>query len=117
PGPLTDRQADAIRLALERSSDQNRTTWGRGIGRAVRFDAVRYGPNGERIPLKARPCDAYLIEREASSWYVAAGRTPGLTWLDRRYSNELRTGGGRSIGAQRMFRLLGAAVAPRLQPS
>ncbi|WP_432874829.1 sacsin N-terminal ATP-binding-like domain-containing protein [Kribbella sp. CA-245084] len=115
PHSLSDAQANSLRAALERSTDANRTRWALNIGRAVRFDAVRYGLGGERISLKARPCEAYIIERDADSWYVAAGRTPGLIWLDRRYAKELTTSGGRSIGAQRMFKLLGAEVAPRLQ--
>jgi hypothetical protein len=74
-----------------------------------------YGPRGQRISVQARPRDAYVIEREAGTWQAAAGKTPGLIWLHRRYATDLRAETGRAgIGAQRLFRILGAETAPRL---
>lgn len=115
PHPLSDTQAEELRAALESANDADRASWGPGIGMAVRLDATEYGPRGQRIAVKARPCDAYIIEREAGSWQAAAGKTPGLTWLHRRYGTALRAETGRTgMGAQRLFRLLGAETAPRL---
>ncbi|WBC08908.1 hypothetical protein [Micromonospora sp. WMMA1947] len=114
--PLTDAQVDGLRRALEAIPEAERPALGAGVGRAVKVDAVVHDANGQRQGVHARPCDAYFIEREANSWFVAAGKTPGLIWIDRRYSDKIRTDGGRDgIGAQRLFRLLGAEVAPRIK--
>lgn len=113
--PLTDEQADALRVAFEQLPVGDRQTLGAGIGQAVRFAAVTYDAIGKAIPTMARPSEAYIIEREANSWRVAAGKTPGLVWLHSRYSEKLRAESGREgIGAQRLFRYLGAETVPRL---
>lgn len=113
--PLTDAQLDGLRRGLESVPEAERPALGAGIGRAVEVDAVRHDASGERRRVHARPCHAYFIEREANTWFVAAGKSPGLMWIDRRYSDKIRSDGGRDgIGAQRLFRLLGAEVAPRI---
>lgn len=113
--PLTDEQADALRVAFEQLPVGDRQALGAGIGQAVRFSAVTYDSTGKKIPTTARPSEAYIIEREASAWRVAAGKTPGLIWLHSRYAEKLRAESGREgIGAQRLFRYLGAETAPRL---
>ncbi len=112
--PLTDAQVDGLRRALEAIPDTERPGLGLGLGQAVQVDAVTYDRSGERKRVQARPCDAYFIEREVNTWFVAAGKTHGLTWIDRRYSEKFRRDGG-GIGAQRLFRLLGAEVAPRIK--
>jgi hypothetical protein len=115
--PLTDQQVDAIRRALEHLNDADRQRLGDGIGRAIELDAVTYDASGNRIETHARPCEAYIIEHDRASWAIAAGRTAGLVWLHRRYAADLRTGLGRDgIGSQRLFRLLGAETAPRIEP-
>lgn len=113
--PLTDAQVDGLRRALEAIPDAERPALGAGIGRAVKVDAVMHDASGERKKVNARPCDAYFIEREANSWFVAAAKTPGLVWIDRRYSDRIRADGRAGIGAQRLFRLLNAEVAPRVK--
>ncbi|MFC7279229.1 sacsin N-terminal ATP-binding-like domain-containing protein [Paractinoplanes rhizophilus] len=113
--PLSDAQVDGLRRALETIPEAERPALGTGLGQAVEVEAVKYDASGQRQAVHARPCDAYFIEREATAWVVAAGKTPGLTWIDRRYSDKIRTDGSPdSIGAQRLFRLLGAEVAPRV---
>lgn len=115
PGKLNHQQVLVLRDALEQLVPADRADLGSGIGAAIRLDAVRYGEDGNADVVAAHPAQSYLIEKEVSSWFVAAGRTAGLTWLDRRYSTALskaHAGGG--MGAQRLFRLLGAQVAPRL---
>lgn len=114
--PLTDQQLDAIRRALEHVDEAARPRLGEGIGQAVELDATTYDASGTRIATHARPCDAYIIERETASWTIAAARTAGLVWLHRRYSIVLRTARGREgIASQRLFRLLGAETAPRIK--
>lgn len=113
PDPLTDTQLDAIRRALEPLDDANRQEFGRGIGQAIQLDGVQYDESGTRVPVHVRPADAYVIEGERAAWSVAAGRTPGLVWMHRRYTTDLKRDAG-GIGAQRLFRILGAESAPRL---
>lgn len=113
--PLTDEQADALRVAFEQLPIGDRQTLGDGIGQAVRFAAVTYDNAGKKIATTAKPSEAYIIEREANAWRVAAGKTPGLVWLHSRYAEKLRAESGREgVGAQRLFRYLGAETAPRL---
>ena len=113
--PLTDEQADALREAFEQLPIGDRQTLGNGIGQAVRFAAVTYDNAGKKITTTSRPSEAYIIEREANAWRVAAGKTPGLVWLHSRYAEKLRAETGREgVGAQRLFRYLGAETAPRL---
>lgn len=117
PLPLTDQQASALRAALESLSDEAQSALGPGIGRAVRFAATRYDAAGKLTHTHARPADAYIIEREANSWNIAAAKAPGLLWFHRRYHDTLRAPTGRDgLGAQKLFRLLGAETAPRLVP-
>lgn len=117
PETLTDNQAESLRAAFEQLEPTARQAIGPGVGRAVRFVATTYDSAGKRVTTAARPCEAYIIERESNTWRVAAGTTPGLLWLHSRYSEKLRAqkgGDGVGVGAQRLFRLLGAETAPRL---
>lgn len=115
PEPLSDEQANALRAALESVEESLRPGLGSGIGRAIRLDATVYDSSGKRQQVFARPADSYFIEKDKFSWSNAAKKTPGLVWLHRRYSEALRTPAGRAgIGAQRLFRLLGAESVPRL---
>lgn len=115
PEPLTDFQANALRAALESVEESARAGLAAGIGRAIRLEATVYEAGGKRARVYARPSDSYLIEKDKSSWSTAAKMTPGLVWLHRRYSEALRTPAGRAgIGAQKLFRLLGAESVPRL---
>lgn len=117
PRPLTDEQADALRSALERIGETERPWLGGGIGMAIRLEATVYNADGSRVTTHARPADAYFIEKDRNSWSTAAKKTPGLVWLHRRYSEDLRAERGRAgIGAQKLFRLLGAESVPRLEP-
>jgi hypothetical protein len=116
PRPLTDEQAFALRDALEDVPEVSRPALGQGVGRAVLFDATRFSSDGTRVQTHAHPADAYFIESVRGAFAVAAKTTPGLTWLHRRYNNDLRSPRGRhGLAAQALFRLLGAAVGPRLE--
>lgn len=113
--PLNDGQLDALRYAVGDLADKERQRLGPGIGQAIRLDAYTFDSVGHRELVHARPYDSYLTERDRLAWSVAAGKTPGLMWLDRRYTADLKRDRGRdTIGAQRLFRLLGAESAPRV---
>lgn len=115
PKPLSDAQLEALRESLEELDEADRQYLGTGIGRAVQVEATRYDSSGKREVVFARPSDAYIVERERNSWSVAAAKTPGLVWISRRYSTDLKNARGRDgVGAQRLFRLLGAESAPRI---
>ena len=77
--PLTDDQADALRVALEGLPQGHRQTLGAGVGRAVRVAAITYDSTGKRLATAAKPSEAYIIEREANTWRVAAGNCGSST--------------------------------------
>jgi hypothetical protein len=107
----------ALRDAIEQLDPDDRNAVGPGIGAAVRLHGFTYGPGGRPTPVEVKPAEAYIIEKDGDAWYVAAGGTPGITWLDRRYSTILsRARSGTGMGAQKLFRVLGAEVSPRLVP-
>lgn len=116
---LTDDQADALREAFEDLHPEERDRVAGGVGLAVRFRAYAYDTSGKRQDVEALAAEAYLpkqIDKEKESFAAAAGRTPGLLWLDGSYAKTLRSEKGRSgLGALRFLRLLGAETAPRLR--
>ena len=120
--PLTDGQVDALRRAFELIDMAERTELGRDVGRAIALEAYKYQPGGRgrRRRTVAAPADAYLprsIDRGKESFAVAAGKAPGIVWLDDRYGRTLRSPDGRAgIGARRLLTLLGAETAPRPRP-
>lgn len=112
---LTDAQLDALRRALETLDEAARSELGGGIGRAILLDGTRYDEAGARHSIHVSPAEAYIIEHDRGAWSVAAAKTPGLAWLHRRYTTDLKNARGREgIGAQRLFRMLGAESAPRI---
>lgn len=119
PSPLTDRQLTAVRDVMEALSQADRERLGRGLGRALRFEAVKY-VRGKPASTTTRPFEAYLpkaIDREPDSFAVAADTTPDIVWIAPRYATALRSPLGRpGLGAQRFLRLLGAETAPRVSP-
>jgi hypothetical protein len=117
PVLVDDAQLEALRAALETLGDADRRRYGRGIGSAILVDGQR--SDGSKLEtISARPSESYLIERESNSWATAAARTRGLTWVHRRYQTVLRPTPGveAGLGAQRLFRLLGADNGPRVMP-
>ena len=122
PEPLTDGQADALRKALELIDIGERSEIGRAVGYAIELAAYEYRPSGKekRRRMFASPAAAYLprsIDRGRDGFAVAAGKSPGIVWLEGRYRRSLRSTAGRAgIGAQKFLRLLGAETAPRPGP-
>lgn len=118
PIGLDDQALLLLRDCLEHMEADHRRMLGPGIGVAVRVKAYDWKGSRKNRSME-RPSDCYLpsgIDKEQDNWPRAAGRTPGLHWIDSGYAKLLRTGGNRDrLGAQAFFRLLGAEVAPRLQ--
>lgn len=118
--PLTDGQARALRGAFEAIRLAERSSLGLGVGRAVLLHGYSYDKRGRKTPTVTKVAAAYLpksIEREPGGFADAAAKTPGLTWLQGRYTNVLRSPAGRSgLGALRFLRLMGAETAPRIRP-
>ena len=120
--PLTDGQVDALRRAFELIDVAERPELGQYVGRAIALEAYEHRPGSKkrRRRMVASPAEAYQprsIDRGKDSFAIAAGKTPGITWLVGRYRRTLRSSEGRAgIGAQKFLTLLGAETAPRPRP-
>lgn len=118
PVRLTDNDLIELRDAWSQLVDDKRTRLGARIGNSVALRAVQYDEDGRSHHIWASPTDAYLpaaIDRETESFAKAAGRTPGLIWIDKSYAKLLKQSGGRGhIGAQRLLSAWGVARDPRL---
>jgi len=118
--PLDEAQVEALRLALEHESLERRQDLGPAIGRVVQLSGYTHDSRGRRISRAVLPAEAYLptsIERLTDGFGFAAGTTPGLLWVDKRYATILKSAHGRpGLGALKFLKLLGAEVAPRLRP-
>lgn len=118
PLKLEDDDLIALRDAWADLPRDRQSALGGRIGRGVALKGQWYGADGKVAKGWVRPVDAYLpaaIDREVDSFAKAAGRTPGLKWLDGDYARLLKQSAGRSaIGAQRLLAAWGAAREPRL---
>ena len=120
--PLTDSQLDALRRAFELVDADEWRELGRDLGYAVALSAYEYraGKRRTRRQTVVAPKDAYLprsIDGGKDTFSVAAGKTPGIVWLDGRYGKKLKSAEGRAgIGGRRLLTLLGAETAPRPRP-
>lgn len=118
-GALLDDQARALRDAFEALPADDRTRLGPGVGQAIRLRSFSHDHRGRKVPGTAAPAEAYLpksIDKDGR-FAEAAATTPGISWLDPRYADILRSPTGRTgVGAQRFLRLLGAETAPRVRP-
>ncbi|MEU1456834.1 sacsin N-terminal ATP-binding-like domain-containing protein [Streptomyces avermitilis] len=116
---LADEQLRDLQDAFARLDAPDRSRLGGDVGLAVALQAHSYAPDGSRHDVWECPAKSYLpagIDRadRAESFAHAAGNTPGLTWLRRRYSDVLR-GTGAGMSPLSFLRLLGADTAPRIQ--
>lgn len=118
PVRLEDEDLIALRDAWAQLPRDRHAALGPRIGRSVELKAMWYGANGKRLTGWARPIETYLpgaIDREVDSFAKAAGRAPGLKWVDPEYARLLKQQAGRSaIGAQRLLAAWGVAREPRL---
>lgn len=116
--PIDLRRRDPVLIRLrnsfERLPPETREELGEGIGENIGLSGYVF-KGGKKAPVLARLSEAYLPSAidKSIGWPTAAGQTPGLTWIDRRYSTLLRTS-SRGGGALAFLRGLGAATAPRL---
>ncbi len=124
PITLDDDELRVLRDTFEEVTPEVAEELGPTVGRAIAFDVQQWKEN-KRVPATARPYDAYLpasIEDRKDGWSKAAARTPGINWVHPRYEEVLRRAGRRrrkrgernTLAARALFRLLGAAAAPRL---
>lgn len=115
---LEDSDLLALRDAWAQLPRDRQSAVGPRIGRCVELKAIWYGSGGRRESGWARPIEMYLpssIDREVDSFAKAAGRAPGLKWVDPEYGKLLKHQAGRSaIGAQRLLAAWGVAREPRL---
>ncbi len=119
--PIDLRSRESVLLRLRNSFEQlpaeEREEVGRGLGQNIGLSGHSF-ERGEKVPTLTRPSAAYLPSAidKSLGWPTAAGQTPSLRWIDRRYSSLLRTK-SRGGGALSFLRALGAATAPRLEPA
>ncbi|WP_207285982.1 sacsin N-terminal ATP-binding-like domain-containing protein [Pseudomonas sp. FW300-N2A2] len=120
--PATVKLEDADLLALRNAwaefPRERHASLGRKVGQWIELKATWYDAKGRQETGWARPVDMYLpaaIDREVDSFAKAAGRAPGLKWVDGEYAKVLKQTSGRSaIGAQRLLSAWGVAREPRL---
>lgn len=119
PVRLEDDELLALRDAwAELPRDEQRTT-GEKIGANIELRTIVYR-RGRQPPEQGWSCPhlAYqpaAIDRETESFAKAAGRTPGLVWIDPDYGKILKHDRGRGeAGAQRFLSALGVSRDPRL---
>jgi len=118
PIRLSDADLLQLRDAWAKLPKEKETRLGHRIGSNVALRAIRFDEESKTEHLWARPSDAYLpaaIDKETESFAKAAGRAPGLIWIDKTYAKLLKQQGGRNhIGAQRLLSAWGVAREPRL---
>ena len=118
PVRLQDNDLIALRDAWIQLPRDRHAALGPRMGRSIELKAMWYGADGKRATGWARPNETYLpaaIDREVDSFAKAAGRAPGLKWVDPEYARLLKQQAGRSaIGAQRLLAAWGVAREPRL---
>lgn len=119
PVRLEDDDLIALREAWGHLASDEQRTMGTKIGANIELRTIVYQPGSQRVERGwARPQEAYLpaqIDRETDSFARAAGRTPGLVWMDPRYAKVLKHERGRAEpGAQRFLSALGVSRDPRL---
>jgi len=116
PIDLRRREAVLVRLrnSFERLPSDEREEIGGGLGENLGLAGYRF-ERGKKVPVLTRLSEAYLSSAidKSVGWPTAAAQTPGLTWIDRRYSTLLRAT-SRGGGALVFLRGLGVATAPRL---
>ncbi|SRR5579885_2213003 len=118
--PLSDAQFQAIWDAFEDLTQKEREKLGPGVGRAIIIDGYQFDEEAKRLSIHDSPANMYLpssMDSGSDSFAVAAGKTPGLRWVQARYATRLHPPAGRTgLSVQRFLQLLGAETAPRLAP-
>ncbi|MEV0638561.1 hypothetical protein AB0I77_27185 [Streptomyces sp. NPDC050619] len=112
-------QLVAIQRGLGEVSKKVRERLGPGIGRAVLLDGYTHDREGNEKPCVVQPAHAYLPQALESTdgdrFAVAAGKTPGIRWVQRSYARTLLSQAQCGLSRTAFLRLLGVADAPRLK--
>jgi hypothetical protein len=128
PIDIDDKDLIAIRDMLSKIGGQQRFELCAKLGRALNVEAFSWVRNKRKLK-KALINECYIpssIEKDKYGWSIAAGRTPGLTWISSRYATVFagparKPSNGSSkraqnvLGARGFFHLLGAETAPRIE--
>jgi hypothetical protein len=110
-----------LRDLFEEVTEVEAASLGPRVGAAILLRGRRY--EGKPVEVHTRAVDAYLpqrYEREVLGWAMAAGRMPGLVWVDTEYEDQLKVKGRKSRGevrargARAFLTLLGVLAMPRL---
>jgi hypothetical protein len=118
--PIDLRRRDSVLVRIRNAFDQLpldlRESIGPALGNNLGIGGYACDESGKRVKVMVRIARAYLPSAidKSPGWPTAAGQTPGLLWIDRGYSDILRSG-SRGHGTLAFLRALGAATAPRLE--
>jgi hypothetical protein len=117
PVKLTDEDVAELAALIAKASEDVVKAIGSDLGLAVLVDGLEW-VDGEKAYPPVSPAVAYLPAAldEKDGWAHAAGSTPGIMWVHPRYQKLFQQLDA-PIGARKMFRRLGAEVAPRLEES
>ena len=110
-----------LRSSFEQLPAADRDRIGPRIGKNVQLAGFEFDARGRRRTIAVSPAHAYVpykIEK-VEGWPTAAGKTPGIRWLDDSYAETLRRARDtesavKRQGALAFLRSLGATTAPRL---
>ena len=119
PVRIEDDDLLGLRAAWAQLTRDQQKDMSNKIGANVELRTIMYqGSSKKPVRIWARPCEAYLptaIDRRKDSFAKAAGRTPGLNWIDPKYADLLKQQrGSTEAGAQRFLVALGVSSDPRL---
>lgn len=117
PIKVSDDDLITLRDAFEQLSTPDRAAFGASAGRNLLIKGF-WWESGTVKTGWVTPATSYLpksLEPGADTLHVAAGRTPGLSWVANEYAKSLKNARGRqALGARQFLALLGAETHPRL---
>lgn len=117
---LHDPELLALRDAWAELPRDQREAIGLTVGQRIELKAFWYLPGGKRETGWCRPTALYMsaaIDRDTDSFAKAAGKTPGLNWVNSAYAKTLKPSASRaSQGARSLLLAWGVAREPRLIP-
>jgi len=113
PVAVSDDDLRELAVFLAEASSTVAAALSHDLGMAVTVDGFEW-VGGKRSLRQVRPAEAYLPPAmDKEGWATAAAQTEGLRWIHPRYA-KLKQFGGTEIGARKLFRRVGAEIAPRL---
>lgn len=110
----------ALRDAWAALPRDQRDAIGYRVGQRVELKGFWYLPGGKRETGWIRLTGLYMpaaVDRDTDSFAKAAGKTPGIKWVDGEYAKVLKPTTSRaSLGARSLLSAWGVAREPRLIP-